>query len=175
MHAHRGGYDDPASAAKIDGAQGTRFAVFVGGEPYFVALGRPGKPLFTAVFAGQNFVMTLEINQGNVAAVVTEERMIEERDLVACGREVDVADVSGGLIENLARRILEAELTVDAASDGEIRSVFVPVGIGDVVEQFASRTTAERSFRQPAGRDPERPEVAIERNGYVAVGRDAQH
>ena len=80
--------------------------------------------------------------------------MIEKRNLLTGGRETKIADVTASLVKNFAGRIFEAELSVHPACNCEIAAVRVPVGIADVVQQFASGTPAKRDAGEPAHRHP---------------------
>ena len=61
--------------------------------------------------------MSLEINDRNHAAIVTNECVIEKSNLIARGGEADIADISGSLIEDFAGGIFQAKLIADASGD----------------------------------------------------------
>src|SRR5262249_1302183 len=129
VKSHRGSQDHALSAAQIDGSQRVRLDSLAASEPDFFAIPGPGDTLLGCELSGEYFAVAFRIDDVDVTSVVAKDRMIEEGNLIARRRKADVADVSRSFIENFSKGILEPELPVDSARDGQLRSIFVPVSV----------------------------------------------
>jgi hypothetical protein len=63
------------------------------------------------------------IDQHELARVVVQRRMIDERHLVSPGRDPWVAEPSAGAMEDLADRKLEQATRLDLVNDRQVRAV----------------------------------------------------
>src|ERR1035437_8505078 len=84
--------------------------------------------------------------------IASSERMLEKRNLVPAGRDAGVTQprFSRGLIQDLSRRKLQSAMTAHVMCHRQFRTVRRPVGILNVIEQFAGRTAGERHESQRA-------------------------
>src|SRR6267378_363904 len=91
--------------------------------------------------------MSCQIRYTNRTAVVPQRGMIKERDLVAQGRETDVADPTSTLVKHVADRIFKPAVPLGMVNHGQ--SAFaVPVCPANVIQKFAGRTSAQGRSRE---------------------------
>ncbi len=116
----------------------------------------------------QHRFLSGEVHKRNRAAVVEQDRMVDERDAISPRREARVPDPTRRLVQNLARRELEPTLVRDDAHDQEVLSVGRPVGIVDLLEQLARSTSGRAHSGERAGAREGRVEVGLEEDRHLA-------
>ena len=147
QRAGRGGHDALASAQR-DRAKVARGLFLFRREPDLVAIRPPGHSLHALRFAAERPPRAgRDGDHDDNAAIVIDERMIEERDRVAARTEPRRADPADGVVENLADRKLETAAPGDGVHDGQA-PIRRPVGFLDVVEDLARRAAGDRNLRQ---------------------------
>ena len=82
--------------------------------------------------------LAFEINYGNVAAVISEDRMITESNDVSLRRKAHMADAAVGAIKHLAYGELQGLLAANAANDDELASDMRNVPIANLLQYWSS-------------------------------------
>src|SRR6185436_8935249 len=100
--------------------------------------------------AGETAHLAGSVHHRDRAAVVAEDRMVEEGDEIAAGREPRLADRAGRFVEDLADRNLQPPLASGFAHDGQIPSARLPVRPEDAVQDLPRRAPFERESREGA-------------------------
>src|SRR5262249_60471978 len=104
--------DDALAALQRHGVEGGVGAHVGGGEPDLVTPG-PGEPRDRGPNRGQVARVTGAIHDHHVAAIVVGHAEVQERDVLAVGREARADDAARRLVEYVADRVFEAVLAVD--------------------------------------------------------------
>ena len=139
-------------------------------EPDLVAGRRPREAVLARPLARERRLLSREIDDGDRAGVVQREGVIEKRDAVAFRREARVADVAGGLIQDLAHRVLDAGLAVHVPHDQERFAVGGPVRLLNPLRDAARRPSRQRRASERAAADARVIRPAVERDRHLPVG-----
>ena len=145
-----------------------------GREPDLVARGRPGEAALARPLARQRRLLSGQVDDRDGSGVVERKRVVEERDPIALRREPRVADVTGGLVQDLAHRVLDARLSADVAHDHERGAVRGPVGLLHAVGDVARRAAGQRRARERARADARMVRPAVDRDRHFARRRDRE-
>src|SRR5579862_6868109 len=86
--------------------------------------------------------MSLFVDEGNRPAIVPWSWMIQEGDFVALRSDANVAYPPSRLVENVSDWILEPVSTLGAVGHGKL-TIRIPISPGDVLEDFAGRTSGQ--------------------------------
>ena len=141
-------------------------------RPDFVASRRPREP-GDRERAGQP-QFAVRVDDFHVAVVVSAQRVVDERDEAAVGRDADVAYPAGRVIQDLSDRVVEPVAVPHVARHGQTLAVGRPVGILHVLEDLAWRAARQRNPRQRAGRFEAEHEVTVERERELPRGGDRE-
>src|ERR1700679_839632 len=101
--------------------------------------------------------------------------MIDKRNHVAFARYARMADPAPGFIQYFARRILEAIASVEIADNGQLRTIWRPVGPLNVFQNLTRRSAAERHARQRAAIDLRLGLPAAQQDRHLSGGRNRQN
>src|ERR1700685_3902348 len=113
-------------------------ALFSGGKPYFYAVGTPGQPILGIPLSRKSTHIPHEIDDIDGPAIIPRVWMVHKRDLVAAGRNADMRDSSGRLIENMANWIFQPVLCSDHMYGRQL-SFCIPIGGAYVLQDFSRR------------------------------------
>src|SRR5262245_42169164 len=114
-------------------------------EPDLAPIGNPCEPLDRRENAGKRPRLAGAVDDHDRSAVVAANRMIQKRNDVSLWGNTRVADPSGGLVENLAGRILELLAPADLADKREARSIGRPVCPLDIGRDLAGRDASRHA------------------------------
>src|SRR5581483_8197307 len=130
-------------------------------EPYFGSIRGPRKFLRGSIITAQSFFMPGQIDDGDGASVVSEERMVEKCDLLAIPRKAGIADPSSRRIENFSLGIFEPVLMALSieADDEEVVCTGRPIGILHIIQQRARGAAAHGHSRQCSDAHGPRPNL----------------
>src|SRR5208282_379148 len=119
-----------------------------GREPHFFAVGPPRKSVGIFPLRSQSLKAPGQIHDADGSSVIPKLRMIQKSNLVAFGREANMADPAAGFINHIADWKLELALPVFVVNNRQ-PAVGVPIRPTNVGEHFAGRASGE-------GRDSQR-------------------
>ena len=163
---------DPAFARQADRVDPEVVVGVPRGEHDFVSRRRPGQSLLAPVALREDRLLPCEVHDGDLAAIVVLEGVLEERDPVPARREARVAEVAARLGEDLAGRELQPVLPADVADHREIRPVRRPVGLAHAVQDLPRRAAFQRHPRERALEETVRLVPGAREDGELSLGRD---
>ncbi len=162
----------PPPARERDGVDREVVVGPAGGEEHFLAARRPGKPLLSPVPLGEHGPLAREVHDGDEAAVVVLQRVLEERDAVPLRRESQVAHVPARFAEDLPDGKLQPVLPADVSDDGQVRAVGRPVGFADTLQDLSRGRPLDRHPRERAVEEIVRDVAGARQDGKLAPRRD---
>ncbi len=148
--------------------------VLSGREENFLSVRRPGEALFASVAAGKDRFLSRPVDDGDGSPVVVADRVVEESDPVALGRDAKVADVAARLVEDLSDRVLEAVFSFDFPDDRETRAVGGPVRLADVLDNLPRRSASQRHPRERAREESMVDPLRSREKQKLSLRRDGQ-
>ncbi len=141
-------------------------------EPDLLARGGPGQSLRARPARREGRLLAVSVDERDGAGVVSELRMIEERDEVALGRDPRVTDPPRRLVEDLARRKLQPVTPSGSAHESDALAVGRPGGVDDVFEEISGGAARQGRGSQnaPVGVSGGREDVRQDQ--HLARARD---
>ncbi len=150
----------------VDRPERPRGLVRGGAVPDFAAIGRPRERFGAAVLGCQapRFAAVVDID---IAAVVAEERVLDESNPLAIRRDSHAAQVARRLEDDVALRHFEAIAPIHAADDGELIAR-QEVGVAHALEDLAGARPEEPRPGESSLCCPRRVVAARKRQQHLA-------
>src|ERR1700720_2973505 len=100
--------------------------------------------------------------------------MIQESNVISLRRGARIADMAGGLVEELPGRILDARFSTDVPNDEQRGAVRCPVGLLDVLGHISRRAAGQSGAGEGAGAYTRMVRAAVDGDGHLARRRDTE-
>ena len=143
--------DDPLLARPIDGPDGQAGATFGGGEPYLLAVGRPGEAAGGIEAAGNGPYIAGEVHQGDRARRIVEKRVVQEGNGIAARRHPDGFHIAAGEprpVQDAPYGIFDLRAFVLDANHGQFGAIRRPIGRRHVLGAPERPAAGERHPRE---------------------------
>src|SRR5947208_2499386 len=106
--------------------------------------GDQAKPQSAGPALGQVRLLAAKVDHANRSPVIAQEIVIDKSQVIALGRETQIADPSSGFMQYFANRVFQAALATDDVHNSQAVAVWSPVGIFDVIQQVTGSIRTDR-------------------------------